>query len=61
MYVLVLYLILNGVPVEEAIRSSNGVDYDKFPTLAACEAQAKQDMAMFKPDAPIVLKCEKRG
>ena len=58
--VLVLYMLVNGALVEQGIRSENGKDYDKFPTMAACEAQAKKDRDLFKPDAPVKLVCERR-
>lgn len=59
---LVLYLIVNGVAVERGIRSSDGVNYDEFKTMAECQAQAKKDMAeFFKGDEDKVkLVCEKR-
>ena len=62
MFVIVLYILMNGVFTEVGIRSENGQDYDKFKTLALCEAQAKKDFAeMFAgSEGKAKLVCEKR-
>jgi hypothetical protein len=61
MIVLVLYMMVNGVLIEQGIRSENQKDYDTFPTMAACEAQAKRDhKELFDGHPQVVLRCEKR-
>ena len=67
MIVLVLYVLVNGVPMEQGIRSTDGVNYDNFPTMAACEKQAKNDMETIlvpqfgeKARKELKLVCEQR-
>ena len=63
---LIMYFIINGVAVEQAIRSTDGVNYDTFKSMAECEAQAKRDVTeilipqLGDKAKSVRLVCEKR-
>jgi hypothetical protein len=62
MWMLILYIIVSGMPMEAGYRSADGVNPDKFPTKEACEEQRAKDMKahaeLRREDLKLV--CERR-
>jgi hypothetical protein len=62
MWVMILYVVMNGAVIEYGVRSEDGVTPQKFASKEACEKQAAQDKKdeprLREPDVGLV--CEKR-